>query len=79
MRKTKMFTERATDNYTLERDRFGNYLITRYSDNHCVYLQGDDAVQFENEYGTGCINDAMFDWACSQYDHVMLNDEYHVA
>lgn len=66
-----MFTERTTDNYQLQRDRIGHYLIIRNTDDHHVYLQGDDAVQFENEYGTGCISDQMFDGACSQYDNNM--------
>jgi hypothetical protein len=34
--------------FTAIRDRFGNWAITRLSDGASVYLQGDDATEFED-------------------------------
>lgn len=36
-------------NYRVQTDRFGNALITRLRDKASVYLQGDDAVEIENQ------------------------------
>ena len=46
------------------------YTIVRISDMASVFLQGDDALQFESDLDS-CQTDKQIDLLCSQYDDVM--------
>jgi hypothetical protein len=63
---------RDTPNYALDLDQFGNLTIHNRHNGKSIYLQSDDATQFEHE--TGDVDELkadLFDYACSQYDEVM--------
>jgi hypothetical protein len=61
---------------------YGNraaFLITRTSDDHGVFLEGDDALAFDCDYDLMDANardhtdrQAKLDMLCAEYDHVMV-------
>lgn len=84
-RKPDYFTVHKTSRYTLERDRFGNYLLTRHEGVdpariHQAYFQGDDArlwehnmdaIQGVKDWRAGNTLDKSFDFLCSGYDDIL--------
>lgn len=56
--------------YSVSFDRFGHYLIVRLSDCASIYLQGDDARTFHDEF-KGSLSPTVLNHVCSQYDSVM--------
>ena len=68
--------EWETENYTLDCDRFGNYVLTRKSDRASAYFQGDDAWAWDREIAAlcrakHCMRDELFDAIASEYDEVL--------
>jgi hypothetical protein len=68
-----MFALHETNNYRLEQDQFGFYLLTRKADLVSAYFQGDDAVLWDRSmdaikvWYAGNALDRAFDYLCSEY------------
>jgi len=68
--------EMQSSRYTLACDRFGNYLLTRLSDNASAYFQGDDAWEWDKTVAALCRvkqsrRTEIFDSLASEYDCVL--------
>lgn len=53
--------------YHVTRDYMGHYTLNDLKERKAVYLQGDDATQFEKEFNERIDKDAL----CEDYDPVM--------
>jgi hypothetical protein len=63
--------EHDTETHKIESDRMGHYTITHKPSNTSVYLQGDDAREFDDQLAKTKGNQQKVDRLASDYHHVM--------
>lgn len=72
--KAEAITGNSPDPYRITRDYMGNVTITRTTDGRSLFLQGDDAAQFNAMY-EACNNDEAVMEEVRQYDDLFSTDD----